>query len=128
MGRNKYGEYICSLCSKGRRHKAQPFQKGSSKAVYLPSMLYHLTRKQKRQILQRFPFVSTNGGLKAHSHCVTIFRTFARHNQFFTPFVTCAICSEDIKDNEEALVPPCNIIAHSLHKDCLTSITFLESH
>ena len=98
MGReasnSRSDEYFCSLCSKGRIHKSK-----SKKPVYLPSMLYHLTRKQKRQILQHFPLFNEN--LKA------------RRKQFFIPFVTCCICSEDIKDNEEALIPP--VISSLIH-------------
>ena len=36
------------------------------------------------------------------------------------PFVTCSICSEDIADCDEALIPPFHIIAHSVHNNCLT--------
>jgi hypothetical protein len=85
--------------------------------VFLPSMLYHMTRKQKRQLLQRFPLFTDR--LKAHPLCVKRFRRFAQHHQFFSRYVTCVICLENILDNEDALIPPCNIIEHSLHKKCI---------
>jgi hypothetical protein len=105
--------FSCALCSKGASKKGK-----EKKPVFLPSMLYHMTRKQKRQLLQHFPLFNADG-LKAHPVCANRFRRFAQRHQFFSRFVTCAICLDDILDNEDALVPPCNIIEHSLHRKCL---------
>jgi hypothetical protein len=68
-------EFICPLCSKGRIKKGH-----EKKWVYLPSMLYHMARKQKAQLMQYFPFFSANG-LKAHPVCTKRFRRFAQHHQ-----------------------------------------------
>ena len=86
--------------------------------MYLPSMLYHMTKKQKRQLLQRFPLFRTDG-LKAHPACVKRFRRFALHHQFFSRYVYCAICLEDSLDNQDALIPLCSIIEHAIHKKCI---------
>ena len=72
--------FSCALCAKGASKKGK-----EKKPQYIPSMLYHITRKQKRQLLQRFPLFKTNG-LKAHPACVNKFRTFAQHHQFFSPY------------------------------------------
>ena len=110
------GEYICALCGKGRSKKTN-----EKKLFYLHYLLFHLTRKQKRQLLQGFP--SFDGKYdKCHPSCYYRFRTFSKHNQFFSPYVTCCICLEDIKNEQEALIPPCHIIEHSLHRDCLTGV------
>jgi hypothetical protein len=111
---NSSEEFRCAFCLLGRKkHGKEP------KPVYLNSLLFHLTRKQKRQLLQHFPDFDCSLD-KCHPACYSSFRRFAKHNQFFDLYVTCSICGEDIQDNEEALVPPCKIISHSLHKDCLT--------
>jgi hypothetical protein len=105
--------FSCALCGKGVSKKCK-----DKKPVYLPSMLYHMTRKQNRQLLQRFPLFRTDG-LKAHPACVNIFIRFAQHHRFFSRYVACAICLEDILDNQDALIPRCNIVEHSLHKNCI---------
>jgi hypothetical protein len=110
------GEYTCALCGKGRIKLGK-----AKKPIFLHSLLFHLTRKQKSQLAQGFPSFDEKYD-RCHPHCYYRFRSWATHHQFFTRFVTCAICLEDIMDNEDALVPPCNIIEHSLHKDCLKRV------
>jgi len=109
-------DFICALCAKGASKKGK-----EKKPVYLRSLLFHLTRKQKRQLAQGFPsFDEKYEG--CHPSCYYRFGTWATHHQFFTPFVTCSICSEDISDSDKAMIPPCHIIAHSIHQKCLTCV------
>ena len=111
MGRSC--EYICALCGKGRIKRGT-----AKKPIFLRSLLFHLTRKQKRQLLQGFPSFDEKLQ-KCHPFCYYHFKTFAKRHQFFSRYATCAICLEDILDEQNALVPPCNIIEHALHKNCI---------
>jgi hypothetical protein len=106
-------DFICALCAKGASKKGK-----EKKPVYLRSLLFHLSRKQKRQLAQGFPSFDEKLQ-KCHPSCYYRFKIFARHHQFFSRYVICAICLENLLDNEDALVPPCNIIEHSLHKNCI---------
>ena len=108
-----FAEFICALCAKGASKKGK-----EKKPVYINSLLLHLTRKQKRQLAQAFPSFDEKLQ-KCHLSCYYRFRTFAKRHQFFSRYATCAICLEDILDEQNALVPPCNIIEHALHKNCI---------